>query len=117
MNRYLVATSSLTDSQVRKSEGAPWTNTIGSPEPCSMYCRRTPLTSTSLAVWAEETIASSWWSSAASMRAEGEAGAFLEALAQCRPHQRAWRPDAALSLHVAHAAQGALGDPLAGRTG
>src|SRR5207248_4029065 len=116
MNRYLLANSSLTDSQVRKSEGAPWTNTIGSPEPCSMYCRRTPLTSTSLVVWAEETIASSCWSNAASMRAEGEAGALLEALAQRWPHQRARRPDAALALHVAHEPQRALGDHLAGRT-
>src|SRR5947208_14235863 len=51
----------------------------------------------------------------ASTRAEGEAGALLEALAQCRAHQRARRPDAAFALHVAHEAESAFGDHLAGR--
>ena len=36
-------------SRTRRSENAPCTKTIGSPEPCSTYWRRTPLTSTSLA--------------------------------------------------------------------
>src|SRR5689334_9414814 len=49
------------------------------------------------------------------MRAEGEAGAFLQTLAQCRTHQRAGRPNAAFALHVAHEAERALGDHLAGR--
>src|SRR6478609_9413714 len=49
------------------------------------------------------------------MRAEGEAGALLQTLAQCRTHQRARRPYAALALHVPHEAESALGDHLAGR--
>src|SRR5262249_53879310 len=50
-----------------------------------------------------------------STRAEGETGALLQTLAQRRPHQRARRPDSALALHVAHEAECALGDHLAGR--
>src|SRR6478736_9127864 len=50
-----------------------------------------------------------------STRAEGEAGALHQTLAQCRTHQRARRPGAALALHVAHEAESALGDHLAGR--
>ena len=53
--------------------------------------------------------------SATSSRAEGEAGALLQALAQRRPHQRARRPCTALALHVTHEAESALGDHLAGR--
>src|SRR5258706_15850929 len=53
--------------------------------------------------------------SATSTRAEGEAGALLQTLAQRRTHQRAGRPGAALALHVAHEAESALGDHLAGR--
>src|ERR1700751_5134138 len=49
------------------------------------------------------------------MRAEGEAGALLQTLAQRRPHQRAGGPGTALALHVAHEAERALGDHLAGR--
>src|SRR6202008_1856932 len=51
----------------------------------------------------------------ASTRAEGEAGALLQTLAQRRTHQRARRPGAALALHVAHEAESAFGDHLAGR--
>src|SRR6202008_4328464 len=51
----------------------------------------------------------------ASTRAEGEAGALLETLAQRRAHQRTRRPGTALALHVAHEAESALGDHLAGR--
>src|ERR1700739_4279652 len=47
--------------------------------------------------------------------AEGEAGALLQTLAQRRTHQRARRPGAALALDVAHEAESALGDHLAGR--
>src|SRR5258705_13702856 len=54
--------------------------------------------------------------SVTSTRAEGEAGALLQALAQRRTHQRAGRPGAALALHIAHEAESALGDHLAGRT-
>src|SRR6266851_7052663 len=54
MNRYLLAIFFLTGSQIRRSEGAPWTKTIGSPEPCSRYCRRTPLTWISLAIVSSE---------------------------------------------------------------
>src|ERR1700704_2286441 len=50
-----------------------------------------------------------------STRAEGEAGALLQTLAQRGTHQRARRPGAALALHVAHEAESALGDHLAGR--
>src|SRR3981081_1737941 len=50
-----------------------------------------------------------------STRAEGEAGALLQTLAQCRTHQRARRPHHALALHVAHETESALGDHLAGR--
>src|ERR1700720_817623 len=39
--------------------------------------------------------------SVTSTRAEGEAGALLQTLAQRRTHQRARRPHAALALHVA----------------
>src|SRR5205809_7193521 len=53
--------------------------------------------------------------SVTSTRAESEAGALLQTLAQRRPHQRARRPDAALALHVAHEAESTLGDHLAGR--
>src|SRR6476620_2188466 len=53
--------------------------------------------------------------SVTSTRVEGEAGALLQTLAQRRTHQRAWRPGAALALHVAHNAECALGDHLAGR--
>src|SRR5437764_9744594 len=53
--------------------------------------------------------------SVTSTRAESEAGALLQTLAQGRPHQRARRPDAALALHVAHEAESTLGDHLAGR--
>src|SRR5437763_1312868 len=53
--------------------------------------------------------------SATSTRAEGEPGALLQTLAQRRTHQRARRPGAALALHVAHEAESALGDHLAGR--
>src|SRR5258706_2841520 len=53
--------------------------------------------------------------SATSTRAEGEAGALLQTLAQRRTHQRARRPGAALALHIAHEAESALGDHLAGR--
>jgi enoyl-CoA hydratase len=53
--------------------------------------------------------------SVTSTRAEGEAGALLQTLAQRRTHQRAGRPGAALALHVAHEAESALGDHLAGR--
>src|SRR4030081_716725 len=38
--------------------------------------------------------------SVTSTRAEGEAGALLQTLAQRRTHQRARRPGAALALHV-----------------
>src|SRR4029453_2379572 len=51
-----------------------------------------------------------------STRTEGKAGALLQSLAQRRTHQRARRPDAALALHIAHEAESALGDHLAGRT-
>src|SRR5258705_12071989 len=54
--------------------------------------------------------------SIASVRAEGEAGALLQTLAQRRTHQCARRPDAAIALHVAHEAESTLGDHLAGRT-
>src|SRR5436309_6460824 len=54
--------------------------------------------------------------SIASTRAEGEAGALLQTLAQRRTHQCARRPDAAIALHVAHEAESTLGDHLAGRT-
>src|SRR5215831_13232286 len=50
-----------------------------------------------------------------STRAEGEAGALLQTLAQHRTHQRARRPAASLTLHVAHEAKSAFGDHLAGR--
>src|SRR6476646_10172639 len=53
--------------------------------------------------------------SVGSTRAEGEAGALRQTLAQRRAHQRARRPGAALALHVAHEAESALGDHLAGR--
>ena len=53
--------------------------------------------------------------SVTSTRAEGEAGALLQTLAQRRTHQRARRPGAALALHIAHEAESALGDHLAGR--
>src|SRR5580693_7092435 len=53
--------------------------------------------------------------SVTSTRAEGEAGALLQTLAQRRTHQRAGRPGAALALHVAHEADSALGNHLAGR--
>src|SRR5246127_5602343 len=53
--------------------------------------------------------------SVTSTRAEGEAGALLQTLAQRRTHQRARRPGAALALHVAHEAESALGNHLAGR--
>src|SRR2546421_8818679 len=53
--------------------------------------------------------------SVTSTRAEGEASALLQTLAQRRTHQRARRPGAALALHVAHEAESALGDHLAGR--
>src|SRR5687767_2671923 len=53
MNRYRFATSSLIGSQTRRSENPPCTKTIGSPDPWSTYCRRTPLTSTSLAAGAD----------------------------------------------------------------
>src|SRR6266403_2246996 len=53
--------------------------------------------------------------SISSTRAEGEAGALLQTLAQRRTHQRARRPGAALALNVAHEAESALGDHLAGR--
>src|SRR5256886_8694051 len=53
--------------------------------------------------------------SVTSTRAESEAGALLQTLAQCRTHQRARRPGATLTLHVAHQAESALGDHLAGR--
>ena len=49
-----------------------------------------------------------------SARAEGEAGALLQTFAQRRTHQSARRPDAALALHVAHEAESAFGDHLAG---
>src|SRR5260370_10980077 len=52
--------------------------------------------------------------SVTSTRTEGEAGALLQTLAQRRTHQRARRPGAALALHVAHEAESALGDHLAG---
>ena len=53
--------------------------------------------------------------SVTSTRAEGEAGALLQTLAQRRTHQRAWRPGAAIAVHVAHKAECALDDHLAGR--
>src|SRR5258705_8881299 len=53
--------------------------------------------------------------SVSSTRAEGEAGALRQTLAQRRTHQRARRPGAALALHVAHEAESALGYHLAGR--
>jgi hypothetical protein len=53
--------------------------------------------------------------SVTSARAEGEAGALLQTLAQRWTHQRAGRPDATLALHVAHEAESALGDHLTGR--
>src|SRR5258708_21480459 len=52
--------------------------------------------------------------SVTSTRAEGEAGALLQTLAQRRTHQRARRPGATLALHIAHEAESALGDHLAG---
>src|ERR1700682_3150122 len=52
--------------------------------------------------------------SATSTRAEGEAGALLQTLAQRRTHKRARRPGAALALPVAHAEESALGDHLVG---
>jgi len=53
--------------------------------------------------------------SVTSTRVEGEAGALLQPFAQSRTHQRARRPDAALALHVAHEAESAFADHLAGR--
>src|ERR1700722_8702942 len=53
--------------------------------------------------------------SVTSTRAEGEARALLQTLSQRQTHQRARRPGAALALHVAHEAESALGDHLAGR--
>src|SRR6516225_2451767 len=50
-----------------------------------------------------------------SRRAEGEASALRQTLAQRRTHQRARRPDTALALNVAHEAESAFGDHLAGR--
>jgi len=53
--------------------------------------------------------------SVTSTRVEGEAGALLQTLAQRRTHRGARRPGAALALHIAHEAESALGDHLAGR--